>query len=82
MVVARAAGSATTTAGYCGNGGGNDKDEDDSKGTSIENGECGSNNGGGASHLCLIFFGLSHDDTNHSTPVHVNLMFLGGKSFS
>ena len=54
MVVARAKGSAATTAEYRGDGGGGDADN--SKGNSGKNGERGSNRGGGASHLCLNFF--------------------------
>jgi hypothetical protein len=57
----RAKDSAATTAGYSVDGGGSNKD--DSKGHSGENGEHGSNSGGGTSHLCLIFFffGRAHD---------------------
>ncbi len=45
-----------STEGYCGNGrGGN---EDNSKSNSGKNWERGGNNGGGVSHLSLIFFFL------------------------
>ena len=47
-------GSAGMTAGYRCNGSGGNKD--DSKGNSGKNGERGGNNGGGISHLSLIFF--------------------------
>ena len=49
-------GSAGTTVGYRGNGGGGNKDN--SKGNSGKNQERGGNNGGGVSHLSLIFFFL------------------------
>ncbi len=87
MVVARAKDSAVTTEGYRGNGGGGD--EDDSKSNSSKIGERSGNSGGGASHLCLFFVGLttksrglffcsklSRDDTNHSTPVTRELAYF------
>ena len=49
-------GSAGMTVGYHGSGGSGN--EDNSKGNSDENGECGSNNGGSVSHLSLIFLFL------------------------
>jgi hypothetical protein len=49
-------GSAARTAGYHGNGGSGNKDN--SKGNSGENKEHGGNNGGGVSHLSLIFLFL------------------------
>ena len=49
-------GSAATTEGYCGNNGGGN--EDNSKSNSGKNWERGGNNGGGVSHLSLIFFFL------------------------
>jgi hypothetical protein len=57
MVVARATGSTVTTAEYRSDGGGSNKDKDDSKGNSGKNEECGSNNKGGRRlSFCLIFF--------------------------
>ena len=52
-------GSAATTAGHHGNGDGSDKG--DSKGNSGKNGDRGRNNGGGISHLSLIFFCRAQD---------------------
>ena len=67
MVVVRAKDSAATTEGYRGNGGSGNKD--DRKSNSGENGERSGNSGGGASHLCLIFFflvGLTTDKVTGS----------------
>jgi hypothetical protein len=46
-------GSAATSAGYRSNGGGSNEDND--KGNSGKNGECGGNNRGGVSRLSLLF---------------------------
>ena len=46
--------SAATTVGYRDEGGGGNKDN--SKGNRGKSGERSGNNGGGVSHLCLIFF--------------------------
>ena len=56
-------GSAATTAGYRGNGSGGNKDN--SKGNNGKNGERGGNNGGGVSHLPLIFFFCSGSGHGH-----------------
>ena len=57
-VVARATGSAATSVEYRADGDSGNEDKDGSKGNSSKNGERNGNNGGSASHLCLIFFFL------------------------
>jgi hypothetical protein len=63
----KSTGSAATTAGDHDNGSGGNKDN--SKGNSSENEECGSNNGGGVSHLSLIFFFFVRLGSGHGHKV-------------